>query len=82
VLVCLSKASTSKIGFVNKEIKFALDAADERPEGERYLIPVLLEPCEVPDRLSVWHWVRLYESDGYNKLVVSLRSRASAIGRI
>jgi len=81
VLVCLSKSSTSKIGFVNKEIKYALDAADERPEGDRYLIPGLLEPCDVPNRISPWHWVRLYEVDGYDKLVAALRSRASAIGK-
>ena len=66
---------------MNKEIKYALDAADERPEGDRYLMPGLLEPCDVPDRLSPRHWVRLYEVDGYDKLVAELRSRASAIGK-
>ena len=33
VLVCLSQKSISKRGFVQKEIIFALDAADEQPEG-------------------------------------------------
>lgn len=33
VLVCLSKSSLGKRGYVQKEIKYALDVADEQPEG-------------------------------------------------
>jgi hypothetical protein len=33
VLVCLSKNSASKEGYVHKEIKLALDLADQKPEG-------------------------------------------------
>ena len=38
VLVCLSLRSITKEGFVQKEIKFALDAADEKPQGTIFLI--------------------------------------------
>ncbi|WP_250286727.1 toll/interleukin-1 receptor domain-containing protein [Frankia sp. CiP1_Cm_nod2] len=74
VLVCLSSASTDKRGYVQKEIKYALDVADEQPEGAIYLIPVRLEPCEIPDRLRKWHWVNLFEADGYAKLLRALRA--------
>lgn len=33
VIVCLSKSSTTKAGYVQKEIRFALDVADEQLEG-------------------------------------------------
>lgn len=33
VIVCMSKYAISKTGFVQKEIKFALDEADKQPEG-------------------------------------------------
>jgi DNA polymerase sigma len=33
VLVCLSRASVTICGFVQKEIKLALDVANEQPEG-------------------------------------------------
>ncbi|WP_239314050.1 toll/interleukin-1 receptor domain-containing protein, partial [Frankia sp. Cj3] len=74
VLVCLSSTSTDKRGYVQKEIKHALDVADEQPEGSIFLIPVQLEHCELPDRLQKWHWVNLFEEDGYTKLVKSLRA--------
>lgn len=79
VVVCLSNSSTTKTGFVQKEIKFALDVADEQPEGQLYIIPARLEPCQVPLRLSRWHWVDLFEDGGYEKLVASLEARALQI---
>src|SRR4051794_29605167 len=59
VLACLSNTSIAKSGYIQKEIVFALDVADEQPEGAAYIIPVRLEPCEVPLRLSRWQWVNL-----------------------
>ena len=40
VLVCLSQHSMNKEGFVQREIRMALDVADEKPEGTIYIIPV------------------------------------------
>src|SRR5688500_14927865 len=33
VVVCLSKKSVTKEGYIQKEIRFALDSAKEKPEG-------------------------------------------------
>ena len=76
VLVCLSSRAVNKEGFVQKEIKIALDCADEKPPGTNFLIPAKLEKCPVPDRLSHLHWVDLTEATGCNKLLVALRMRA------
>jgi TIR domain len=73
VLVCLSKRS-EKRGYVQKEIRRALDVAEEQPEGTIFLIPVRLEDCAVPDRLAAWHWVDLHSERGYSKLEAALES--------
>jgi len=80
VVVCLSKKSTTKEGYVQREIKFALDIAEEKPEGTIFLIPARLEECTVPERLNRWQWVDLYEDDGFIKLLRSLKLRADAVG--
>src|SRR5512139_3444604 len=80
VVVCLSNKSITKEGYVQKEIKFALDIAEEKPEGTIFLIPARLEDCIVPERLSRWQWVDLYEEDGFVKLLRSLKLRADAVG--
>ncbi len=80
VIVCLSKNSITKEGYIQKEIKIALDAADEKPEGTIYIIPVRLEECEVPQRLKGMQWVDLFEENGYDKLITSFRRRAEDLG--
>lgn len=72
-LVCLSSRSVSKTGYLNKEVLQALDIAAEQPEGSIFIIPVLLDPCIVPERLSRWQWVALHDGDGYTRLLQSLK---------
>jgi hypothetical protein len=79
VIVCLSTASINKAGYAQKEIVFALDAADEQPEGTIFIIPARLEECRVPDRLKRWHYVNLFDSNGYQKLMEALQLRAGGL---
>jgi CheY-like chemotaxis protein len=74
VVVCLSSTAINKRGYVQKEIKIALDIADEQPEGTIYIIPLRLEECEVPERLSHWQWVDFFKEEGYPRLVRSLET--------
>lgn len=76
VLVCLSQQSVVRKGYVQKEIRIALDVADEQPEGTIFIIPARLEACEVPERLRPLHWVDLFEPRGYERLLEALRQRA------
>ena len=79
ILACLSNASITKTGYVQKEIRFALDFADEQPEGTVYIVPVKLEECKVPTRLSRWQWVELYKKGGMDKLSQTLSKRAREV---
>lgn len=73
VLVLVSNNSINKAGYVQKEIKQAIDVADEQPEGAIFLIPVRLEDCPIPERLRHLQWVNFFENDGYDRLVRALR---------
>lgn len=79
VVVCLSRSSITKEGYVQKEIKFALDVADEKPPGTIFLIPARLELCDVPARLRGWQWVDLFDSRGYERLVAALEKRHAQV---
>ena len=80
VVVFLSSNFITKEGYVQKEIKIALDTADEKPDGTIYIIPAKLENCEVPERLAKYQWVDLFEKDGYELLFKALQVRATSIG--
>lgn len=81
ILVLLSTNAVSKRGFIQKEIKIALDYADEHPEGVVFLIPARLDDCEVPIRISEkFQWVDLFKDNGYKKLIRSLSDKANSLG--
>jgi hypothetical protein len=81
IIICLSKNSINKEGFVQAEITFALEKALEIPQGRIFIIPVRFEDCEVPDNLERFHWVDLFEDDGFPKLMKSLKTRAGQLER-
>ena len=72
-LACLSVNSVSKRGFLQKEIKDALDIWQEKLEEDIYLIPARLEDCEVPESLGGFQWVDLFEADGWTRLVRAIQ---------
>src|SRR5512138_3699946 len=79
VVVCLSK-QFNQAGFRQKEVRLALDTAMEQLEGEIFIIPARLEECDTLESLRKWHWVDLFEEDGYERLMRALRARADRIG--
>lgn len=80
VLVCLSHKSVNKAGYIQKEIRYVLDRADEQPERAIFVIPVKLEECDVPVRLRQWQWVNYFGPDGYERLLNALGRRCLDLG--
>jgi len=80
ILVCLSKNSVNKEGYVQAEITFALDKALEKPEGTIFIVPVKFEECDIPKRLGRYQWVDLSRVDGRKRLLMGLNKRASDLG--
>jgi len=71
-LILLSSKSVSKRGFVQKEMRMALDILDEIPESGSFIIPVRLNECEpLDERLQNIHTVDMFPSyeDGLNQLL-------------
>jgi hypothetical protein len=79
ILLCLSKKSVDKEGYVQREIRIALDRTLEMPEGRIFLIPARLEECELPYKIRTYQWVDLFTADGMVKLMKSLNLRASQV---
>lgn len=57
MVLCLSSHSVDHRGFVQREIRLALDEYSKIPEGRIFLIPVRLDQCEVPHSLTRLTWV-------------------------
>ena len=79
ILFCLSANSVDRRGFIQRELKQALDLWKERLESDIYIIPVRLEDCQVPESLAYFQWVDLFEPDGWPKLLAAI---AAALTRL
>ena len=71
-IACLSSKSVNKRGFVQKELKQALEFVKEFPEGQVFVVPVKLEECAIPASLQIYHHIDLSRPDGFDKLVSAL----------
>ncbi len=70
-LLLLSRHSVKKRGFVQREIRAALDLWKDKLADDIYLIPLMLEAmpwAEVPTEISEFQWIEHYETDGWEQL--------------
>ncbi len=74
ILLCFSRQSSSKEGYIQREYKKAMNYQLEKPEGTIYVIPVRLDDCEIPFFLQDLQCVDY--PLGYEKLLKSLNVRA------
>lgn len=80
IIICISKNSIKKEGYVNKEIRRALDVADEKLEDTIYMIPLRLDDCQPSfEKLKKLHWADYFTPNAHEKLIKSLRSRAEVL---
>lgn len=74
ILIFLSRNSVAKRGYVQREMKLALDAWQELPEGTIHTIPVRLDECEVPESFRHYHWANLFDPNGFDRIVRAIRA--------
>jgi hypothetical protein len=78
-LPCLSRNSVSKFGGFQSELRFALDVARKQPLDSTYLVPVRLDDCRVPLRITrEWQYIDLFPdwSAGLEKVIRSLQEHS------
>ncbi len=80
VIICISQECVNKSGSIQKEIRYAMDISYEQPEKSIFIIPLKLNECSVPDRLTNLECVNYYEKDGVNRLIQALKYRAQELG--
>ncbi len=79
VIVFLSDTGARKPGYLQRELRYALDVASLQPEGAIFLIPALLEPCAAPRSLEHLTHVKLFEDSGFERLVTALKARITEV---
>ena len=83
ILALLSSHSVSKSGYVQKELREALEMLEHLPPDRILIIPVRLDECEpAHEQLRTLHWIDLFESydEGLARIVQAFRFSAETVG--
>ncbi len=80
-IACISKNSINRRGYIQKEIRLALDALDKMLDEDIYLIPARFEECTIPRFLSGLHYVDLFKPGGYEKLKTAIYAGVNRRGK-
>lgn len=81
-IFCISRNSVDKRGFIQREIREALDVISEKLDDDIFIIPVRLESsCEdMPDSIGKYHRVDLFEENGFEQLKRAIIFQAEKLG--
>ncbi len=77
ILIFFSQNSVLKRGYVQREMKLALDTWAEVPEGQIHTIPVRLDNCTIPERFKPFQWVDLFGDGGFEKIIRAIQFQQS-----
>lgn len=80
VVIFFSREAVAARGFIQRELRLALDVAELQPEGQIFIIPVKINACDVPEKFRHLHYVNLYEERGFGRFLNALESRARTLG--
>jgi hypothetical protein len=71
IFLC-SKNTENSTGFLEKEMKFAMEVMRADRESHSPIIPIYIEESILPSELADIHAVKMYEDDGFEKLAKGL----------
>lgn len=66
VLILCSRHTVEKEGFIQKEIRLALERSEMMPEGRIFIIPIRFDEADVPRKIARYQWIDIQnETDFY-----------------
>jgi len=72
VILLLSSTSVKKRGYVQKEFKYALEYSETKLIDDIYIIPIILDKCQVPEQLSKFQWIEVEQENFRESILDSL----------
>jgi hypothetical protein len=72
IILLLSSTSVQKRGYVQREFTAALDFVEEKLEDDIYLIPLKINNCIIPEKLSKFQWIEYNAENSFQLILSSL----------
>jgi TIR domain len=74
VLILLTQDFENQSGLFQRQVRDAVDTAENFPENQIFVIPLRLEKCDIPEKLSSYKPLDLFAPNGYGMLIKTLNA--------
>ena len=89
-MACFSQKSIGKDGYIQKELRIALDKLAEKPPNTIFVIPLRLEDCQLPDlqqtqlgiRLRSIQWLDYWNPNSFERLERSIEYQFGSFNEV
>ena len=75
IILLLSSVSVKKRGYVQREYRAAVRYAESKLEEDIYIIPIMIDACEVPHGIDKFQWKMYDEEDTFTQILHSLKEQ-------
>lgn len=79
IITFFSSNSVSKEGYIQKELKLALERVEEIPEGWPFILPVRLDICTIPISFQHLQYCDLFVAGEFDRLLLSIEIHLSIL---
>lgn len=82
IIIFLSHNSVERTGYVQRELKIALEQLQDRPLNRIYAIPVFLDSdLKIPDQIKHLHYVAIDQPESHFQLLEAIKNEFEQLGR-
>ncbi len=75
IILLLSSVSVKKRGYVQREYRAAVRYAESKLEEDIYIIPIMIDACEVPLGIDKFQWKMYDDQDTFIQILQSLNEQ-------
>jgi hypothetical protein len=68
-----SSNSVNKRGAIQLELRKALEKFQEKLESDIFIIPLIIDECNIPNELKKFHWIDYRKKDGWARLTQAIQ---------
>lgn len=79
IVLLLSNISVNKRGYVQREFRKAVDYCETKLDSDIYIIPVMINECDVPFSLQKFQWIKFDDGEVFEQIQSALELQRSKL---
>ena len=79
IILLFSKTSVTKRSFIQREYSYALKYCEEKLDTDIFIIPCIIDDCEIPEKFRKFQWIELTDPDSFERILGALNKQRKKV---